>query len=387
METTVLIVGAGPVGSYLGMKLSKAGISNIIVEEHAKIGEPEQCTGLFSTNLDNYVKIPESIILNRLKGAIFCCKDKKFELRTNKVQAYVTDRIKFDMFMAEEAKRAGSKFLLAHKFVGFERKDDGFVVNLETKDENKEKANKTTKKETNKIKKTIKAKYLVGADGPSSAVGKAAGIYGNRKFWIGAQVFLETKKPMFEKDLAYLYLDRKYSQDFFAWVVPMSKTTAKVGTAVYTKPKEYLDRFLKDKFPDAKITGYQGGLIPYYSPETAIEKGNVFLIGDAAEHVKATTGGGVINGFWAADELVKGILEGHPNYEKRAKNVRKNLNMHLLVRNKINKFDDEKYAELLEKLNKPSVQSIMKEHGDMDFPRKFAFKLLIKNPGLIRYTF
>ena len=42
----VVIIGAGPIGGYLGWKLRKQGHSVLIVEEHSEIGRPFQCAGL-----------------------------------------------------------------------------------------------------------------------------------------------------------------------------------------------------------------------------------------------------------------------------------------------------------------------------------------------------
>ena len=49
------IVGAGPVGCFLARELK--GLELQIFEEHKGVGEPVQCTGLISKNVDELFKV------------------------------------------------------------------------------------------------------------------------------------------------------------------------------------------------------------------------------------------------------------------------------------------------------------------------------------------
>ncbi|MEM2638183.1 MAG: FAD-dependent monooxygenase, partial [Candidatus Hadarchaeales archaeon] len=42
----VLIVGAGPCGSFLAKILSEKGLEVVVVEEHPQIGHPSCCAGI-----------------------------------------------------------------------------------------------------------------------------------------------------------------------------------------------------------------------------------------------------------------------------------------------------------------------------------------------------
>ena len=113
---------------------------------------------------------------------------------------------------------------------------------------------------------------------------------------------------------------------------------------------------------------------------------NIFLVGDAAFHVKATTGGGVVNGFWAARELSESILQQTYDYEERVKKVKRNLWLHLMMREKCNRFSDTDYEELIGTLAKPGIQSLLQKYGDNDYPYRFLFRLLVRAPGLMKYV-
>lgn len=377
---TATIIGGGPVGCYLGHLLAKDGVPTTIFEDNITIGKPEQCTGIFNVNLDEFIKPKRDHVLNMVKGAMLCCGDKQVEIRSGSDKAYVYDRIKFDQYIADLAQQSGAVLVPKTRFITHSEADKNNSKNCGTLrlQFHSSAAGRTMAQDTD---------ILIGADGPNSSVAKSAGIFGDRRYWIGSQVFLDMKKPWFDKELAYLYFDKKYHEDLFAWVVPMSETTAKVGTACYKNAASYLDAFLKDKFAGAKITGRQGGLIPYYDNTLPCQKdSNIFLVGDAAMQVKATTGGGIVNGFWAATHAHQAIIKGTYDYEKRVRPVKRNLALHLMMRNKLNKFSDADYEELIGILSQDDLQRVLRERGDNDYPHRFLFSLLWRAPSLLKFV-
>jgi len=368
------IIGAGPIGCYVGYLLSKKGIQNTIVEEHKEIGRPEQCTGLVSRNIEAIIEPSwyRKAVLNRVYGAVISCGKQSFDVKAKDFKAYVFDRARFYKAIAEKAWDNGSEILLNHSYTSHKQEEKGLKIRLNS----------------GKKAKEITSSLLIGADGPGSKVAKNAGLYGKRDFFIGNQVILKAKNPFFQKDKVYVFLDKRYSDGFFAWVVPIDEERAKVGLASLTKPAEYLERFLRDKFDNFVVEKRFGGVIPIYKkmPLQNRQK-NVFLVGDAALHVKATSGGGVVNGMLAAKGLCESVISGDFAYEKKIKEVRRNLWLHLMIRKKFNNMNDERTAALLKSLNEKAAKEVILEKGDMDFPRKFIFKLLLSEPRLIKYIF
>ena len=375
----ISIIGAGPVGSYLGYLLSKDNINNTIIEEHTKIGRPEQCTGLISRNIEDIVPYSwvQKAVLNKVRGAVISCGKQEFEISAKEHKAYVFDRSLFDKLMAAKAEEQGSKILLGHTYIShsigsYQSPSKGAGLNV-----------KIRKGSINKI---LKSSLLVGADGPLSKVAKNSGLYGGRKFLVGTQAIIKVKNPSFDKDKVQLCLDSRYSDGFFSWIVPIDGERVKAGLASFSKSAEYLKAFLQDKFDGYKIEERHAGIIPLYRkiPLQNREK-NVFLVGDAALHVKATSGGGVVNGMLGAKCAYQAIKSGDFEYEKRLKDLRKNLMLHQILRNKLNKMDDSKKTYLLDILNSKRTKELLLEFGDMDFPKRFLFRLLISEPRLLRF--
>ncbi|MCK4669680.1 MAG: NAD(P)/FAD-dependent oxidoreductase [Nanoarchaeota archaeon] len=358
---TIAIIGGGPIGCYVGKLLAKAGYNVNIFEEHSTIGRPVQCTGIISKNLKDIVPV-DSFVINKVKGATFYSKHKKFELHTNKMQAYIVDRCKMDKWFAQQAKKAGAKILFNHNFQSFSRQKNG---KLKLKFENN---------------KNFVCDILIGADGPVSRVAKSAKLFGKRDFLVGIQARVKGK---FNPDHVEVYLG-SICPDFFAWVVPESSTRARIGLATKANTNKKFKKFLS-MFPNLDILEYQGGLIPMYK-EKKVQKKNVYLVGDAAMQVKATTGGGVVTGLLAAKALADSIVR-KKSYESKLKKLNRELKITRMIRKILNKSSDKKYNALLELANKPKIKKALLKHGDMDFPTKFVFKILFKEPRLLRFFF
>ena len=369
----ISVIGGGPSGSYVASLLAKD-YDTTIYEEHDRIGKPIQCTGIVSKNLNEYVDLKSSTI-NQVKGAFLYSKNNKFELRTNKVQATIICREKFDNYVKQKAVDNGAKVLYNHRFVNHIKEGNNGLI----------KANFNVRTDSNNSQKQIETKYLIGADGPNSTVAKSANLLGERKNWFGAQA---TIKGKFDPEMVELHLG-SICPGFFGWLVPENDEIARFGLACMEKPRFFFDKFMekisKREGYMPQIVEWQGGLIPYYEKQKC-QEGNVFLVGDAARQVKATTGGGIVMGIIAGEALNESIRTGKSYDKLWKKKIGRDLWMTKLIRDKIDKFDDDDYDNLIQTLNGKSGD-VLSNHGDMDFPSRFVFKMLMADPRLVKYAF
>jgi geranylgeranyl reductase family protein len=349
----ISIIGAGPAGCYTAYLLSKAGKQVNIFEEHKKIGEPVQCTGLVTSSIKNIIKIKNSIIKNKINQVKIFSKNNCLELRL-KNKNLILDRKEFDNDLADMAAKQGAKLFLDHKFIN-----------------NKIKHN-------NKIK-PLKTDYLIGADGPLSQVAKSNNLQTKTRFLTGLQATIRLKNEN--------YIEFYPDLGCFTWVVPENKDICRIGIASYTNPKQDFEKFLKiRKIKDSQIIEKQGGLIPIYNPKIkTFRKNNVYLIGDAATQVKATTGGGIIQSLKAAEALSNSITK-NKDYEKQwRKAIGKDLQLHLLIRNTMDKFKEKDWDLLVKLFKKEKTKKIIEEF-DRDYPTKFLMKLAVKEPKLAYFS-
>jgi len=356
------IIGAGPAGLYTAYLLAKEGKEVNVFEEHKEIGLPIQCTGITTSHLEGIIKIKKEFLVNKVNTArIYSNKDFiEFKLKDGNI---VIDRTKFDQHIAKKAKKAGANIFLKHKFIDY-KKNKIVLKNLK---------NKKTRK--------LKTKILIGADGPLSRVSRLI----NRKkidFYTGLQVKakIKTNKNIFEAHLGSI------APQFFAWFVPESSKIARLGIATKKNTDICLNKFLKLKNIKKKdIIEHQAGIIPIYDPALKIKKDNIFLVGDAATQVKATTGGGIIPSLLSSKILANSIIK-NKNYENEfKKTISKDLFVSLKLRDSLNKFSDKDYSYLISLCKNKKIKDIIEKY-DREFPSKFIIKLLSAEPRFLYFS-
>lgn len=340
----VVIAGAGPSGCKVAEIIVRKGYDVLILEEHSQIGKPVQCAGLVSQRIG---KIPKEIILNKIKKARFCLKNKHFEVKSKK-SVYVIDREKYDKFRARKAKEAGTRFKLNTRFLDFK---NGKVI--------------TTKG-------NFQTKLLVGADGPNSTVAKNSGIELPENLLKAVQVRV---KSDFNSNTVELWFGSDIASGLFAWVVPENEYIARVGLMTNENPNKYFEKFLKDRIGKAKIMDKIGGMGRYGLIKCSVAN-NVLLVGDAACQVKPFSMGGVVYGQIGAEYAGKTCIRAleandfskkllKKNYDRQWKKelagpIRRGLLMKKIFSNILtNPFS----FELIEKLKITKISSFL----DMDF--------------------
>jgi geranylgeranyl reductase family protein len=279
----VLIVGAGPAGCKTAEIVAKSGFEVLVVEEHPKIGKPVQCTGLVSEKIG---KLPEEIIVNKIKKASFHSGKEYFEVES-KNPVYVIDREKFDKHLAGKAEKAGAEFKLGARFLDFKK---GKSITTDG---------------------SYETKLLVGADGPNSSVARKIGIKLPENVLFAAQVTVEAD---FDAETVELWFGNDVAPGLFAWVVPESNNKARVGLITSKNPSVYLEKFVKKRCGRVETSNRTGDMVRYGLIKNSMAE-NVLLVGDAACQIKPFSAGGVVYGQigagYASKACVKALEENN----------------------------------------------------------------------------
>lgn len=348
----ISIIGAGPAGNYLAALLAKHGKEVCVYEEHNKIGEPVQCAGGVTSRIKELISIKKQFLINKIKTVRLYSPDKNYVDINLREPNYIFDRAKFDKYLAEKAIENGAKYNTGWKFLGFE---NGLL-----------KFNKGYKK----------TDILVGADGPMSKVAKVFG-FGNRKCVVCFQARMSGD---FDGDMIEGYMH----EDYYGAVIPESNKIARVAIIANRNLNYNFKEFLK-KF-NGKIKEYNTGLVPVYDPKLKTQRGNVYLVGDAAGQVKASTFGGIVSGMMAARELARAIIE-KCDYERLwRKKIGKEMRRHLSVRKRLIRFNNKDLNELVKLVKQDKIRTLLEEY-DRDNLNKYAMKLILREPRFLKFLF
>jgi len=364
------VVGASIAGNYLAYLLSKSNIKIVVIEEHKDIGLPFQCAGIISQKLSQLIKLPEEIVLNRVKTAKIVNPSGNFVKLSGNEQPYIIDRIAIDrLFYSKNKNATNITYYLGERFRSFKYSvENGQKCVL-----------------INTSNRLIKAKMLIGCDGPLTSVGKHLKV--KNKVLYATQIRI---KGNFHENEAVMYFHPLWKQ-LFGWIVPEGNNIYRIGIASSKNVKECFNIYLKKLGIDInnKID-QQGGIIPYGIMNKSAFK-NALLLGDAAGQVKATTGGGIVMLLTAAkhasncvklsfkqNNFSKKFIKKH--YEKPClRTIGKELKLHYVIRLILERLTNEDFEVFFKIVKENKIEHIISLYGDMDFPKDLIFKLL-KNP-------
>ena len=293
----VLVVGAGPAGSTAAMYAAENGASVLLLDKKKEIGSPIQCAGflpdasevqalLHEAKLPDTLKnYPESCVLQRTDTQRIItpnCNIKEFAVRGT-----VLDRRRYDQFLAEKAARAGAELMVKTR-----------VTKI-----------KGTTVETSGAfgKHTIKAKAIIGADGPNSFVAKSKGLALKPELKeTSVALEYQVKNVDIDPSCLEMYFGKDFVPGGYAWIFPEGQDRANVGIGIRSgmaekgiSAKEYLHRFMLNhplagpKLKNCIIMNVIAGIIPVNGAPEKTATENTLIVGDAAGQVFATNGGGI----------------------------------------------------------------------------------------------
>ncbi len=275
----VIVVGAGPVGSYAARRLAEEDLNVAVLEEDEKVGSGVICTGIIGKESFDGFRLPKGAVICSIRSMRFFSPSHfSIDYTPSNILAYVVDRKFFDQEVLRNAKEAGANVRLGSKAVGIRI--------------NKEFGEVQIQKEGSQEK--MRGRVIVLATGVNYKLHKQVGFSSPPAFLQGTQV--ETKvKDLRETEI---YLGRDISPGSFAWAVPLDGSQARVGTLTRNRGASYLEHFLKETLKDRVEEIPKVMLKPIaYGPISRSAGDRILAVGEAAGQVKTTTGGGIIYGL------------------------------------------------------------------------------------------
>jgi len=345
-----VIVGAGPTGSTAAKILAERGFKVLVLEKHS-LSREKPCAGAITNRAVEYFRIPEEAFTRKCNG-IFLCSPKNWKviIGTNgKIR--LTMRSIFDKVLYQMAKDKGAEFF-EKSIVNEPLIKNGKVIGVKIK--------------INNQIKTIKAKFVIGADGTPSTLAKKLELYSGRSNTIGFcyQYQMELSNEQIEERIkgnAEIYFGSQWIPSGYTWIFPKNNlvTVGCVAGIDVIKQrkiniKENLDHFIKkhpvasSKLEGAKILLSQAHLIGYPGVLTDNVVDGCLIAGDASGTVSRWTSEGIwysmksgeAAGICAAEILRKGDVSSSDirmkYYQNLDQNVKDDLRLAAKIVNLVN---------------------------------------------------
>ena len=372
----IIIIGASTPGLFAASLLSKAG-ADVEVYERSGALDFAPRTLIVTEKISEVLGfVPEEVILNEVKYVELFSRSRTTTVELARPDLII-ERQKLLILLARMAEEAGAKIFLGRRFLSFTPAGNGGGnggkggkgVNVVFRDSSA------------RVNRQAHADVLIGADGVFSGVARSASHNGHfQTALLQARVRINNE---IDRDTYRVWFDPARTK-YFYWLIPESDEIAAVGLIADDARQAggALKSFLAEQ--GMEPIDYQASMVPmhkfqYFARVNEISR-NVFLIGDAAAQVKVTTVGGVVTGLRGARAVAEAILNGRKTGKEISK-LKRELDLHLLVRRLLDGFNDLDYDRLIDFLSGEVTDIISNQTRD-DLSRMYL-DLVSSQPKLL----
>ncbi len=272
----LLIVGAGFAGLAAARAAALRGLSVVVAEAKPEVGAKLHTTGILVKEAQDCLDVPAHLTRRIEKVRLYGPSRRAVDLDARDGYFLTTDTAGVLRWMADEAERAGVRVWTNARFTGAERTSAGVAAHIGGQ--------------------SLRARWLIGADGARSRVAKSFGLGANKRMLLGLEREYAGHGSL-DPDYLHCVLDRRLAPGYLGWAC-VGPAVTQVGLAVSHGRKPVLGPFadeICDRFgldSDA-IVERRAGPIPCGGLVKPWAAPNVTLIGDAAGWVSPLTAGGI----------------------------------------------------------------------------------------------
>jgi digeranylgeranylglycerophospholipid reductase len=270
----LVVIGAGFAGLAAAQAAAMRGIKTLVMDCKPQAGSKLHTTALLVKEVADLWDVPRDLTRKIHGVRLYGPSLRSIDLVRPGYHFLATDAPGLLRWWAQQARTAGALVRFNSPYRGARRAEGS--IHLEEYD--------------------IRARYLLGADGPRSRVAQHFGLGANRRFLVGVEAEYEGVEGV-DPDRLHVFLDWRIAPGYIAWVVPGVHHT-QVGLAVHRGRTADVSALVARigglfNFSGAKVVAKRGGLIPIGGPVSPLGASGVMLIGDAAGMVSPLTGGGI----------------------------------------------------------------------------------------------
>jgi digeranylgeranylglycerophospholipid reductase len=383
VDADVIVIGAGPVGGIAARQLARRGLSVRLLEEHSVVGRPVHCAGLIGINglRDAGIRPKPSVVIGEVSRSVFHAPSGvTLVVDKGAPHAYVVHRDSLDQQIVRQAQAAGAELELDCRVLHCHREASGIRI--------------TTHQRASSIE--YSAQVVVDAEGIGARLARENGLSGPRARYVLRALQYEVSNVALRPDTVHLFFNNRLAPGFFAWIIPLGATRARIGlAAAHNDVRRALDRFVAGcpEVREARIEKRFGGLVYTGGPAKKTVADRFVAAGDAAGQTKATTGGGVVAGCCCAiiaagciERAVKAAsydgkqLSGYERIWKRGWG--RQLELMALLRRLVNTLNNAELDRLFVALRKGGIRALAEATGDIDRQSRLI-RAAFANPRLV----
>jgi digeranylgeranylglycerophospholipid reductase len=379
----VLVIGGGPGGAIAARTAAEKGLRTCLIEKRPAIGTPVRCAeGICKHELSEFIEPDYKWISAEISQAGIVSPDQTMMVLDSSIAGskvgYVLERKIFDRALVNQAAAAGADIfvktsakapIITDGVIRGARIDGGVSH--------------------------IQADVVIAADGVESQFARRCGIDTSVKpgdMMSCAQYLLSNID--INPAMNVFHFGNTIAPGGYIWIFPKGERSANVGVGIagsksgeHHRAKDYLDAFVKEKFPDGKTLELIAGGIPVSRPLATTVSDGLMIVGDAARVADPLTGGGIYNSMFtgrlAGETAVGCIAKGDcsrnalSSYDKkwRVSPMGQGLNLNYKIKEFLYALSDEK----LNKLMQSATRLNLKEFSVLNIVKELA----LNNPGLL----
>ena len=280
----VIVVGAGLAGLQTARLLAERGARVLLVDRKPALDKSIHTTGIFVRRTLEDFSLPADCLGPPVRHVTLYSPARRSMDLVSPFDEFRVGRmgLLYERFL-DHAQRAGVEWLPATSYVEHVKLKDQTIVRLDGPAHTR----------------SVRARYIIGADGAKSRVGRDLGLEENREWIVGVEEVL-AGVPLDGPPRFHCFLDPRIAPGYLAWLVHDGEEVH-LGVGGYPArfdPLKALREFRANvsglvDLRHAKLIERRGGRIPVGGVLRRIANDRGLLVGDAAGAVSPLTAGGL----------------------------------------------------------------------------------------------
>lgn len=289
-----IVIGAGPAGSTAAYHLASAGVSTLLLDK-ARFPRDKPCGGGLTGRAVRLLPFSVDPVVEDVVDRFEFRLDyrRRFVRRGAATLVLMTQRLRLDAFLAEQAVKAGADFRDGVKASGVSVDEEEVRVTVDGS--------------------PVRAAVLIGADGVNGVTARSVGLGGDYTYGVALEGNVPYGRVPEQRYRGVAVIELGTVPGGYGWVFAKGDHV-NVGVGGWesegSRLRAHLRRLCREHgVGEEAVEGLRGYRLPLRQPRSGLVQGRVALIGDAAGLVDPLSGDGISEAFLSAKLVSEAVLD------------------------------------------------------------------------------